>query len=225
MSSYEEIDQPFSEAMQIAFIEDMNGLETINNIFSMAFSSNAGTVYGYSINAEDYDQLMADTEDVSFWKIKFGYTREEENAPLKIILYGTTTEGEILTPYYLLTGAYYNPKYMGCEIPNSIISHHKGCEWLDRYTVQAEQETIAKNVFTTHTDELLRGYTFNASDFTLPKDELGDISKFFISFVIHNEIPVEVSDNRFGLLICARSADELKYSHFFDMASPCPPHC
>lgn len=224
MSSYQEIGPGFSEAMQAAFIEDMNGMETLTNVFPMAFASNAGTVFGYSITPEDYNQLMENGEGVAFWKVKFGYTQEEENAPLKIILYGTDSGGEVLTPHYLLTGAYYEPKYLGCDIPNSIISHDKGCNWLDRYIEQAELETIAKNVFTTPSNELLRGYTFDAEDFILPQQELGEISGFFMAFSIHNEL-IAPSDNKFGLLICARSADETEFSHFYDMGAPCPPDC
>jgi hypothetical protein len=226
MSSFQEIEHSEAEAMQIAFIQDMNGLETLTNVFPMAFSSNAGTIFGYSMPAEEYASLMTGTEGVAYWKIKFGYTQEEENAPLKIILYGTDEGGNLLTPYYKMTGGYYEPKNLGCDIPNSIISHDEGCDWLGRYITQAENETIAKRVFTTPNDELLRGYTFDAADFILPVIELGEISEFFIAFTIHHNPLLPSSEGHFGLLICARGAgSELQYSHFYDMGSPCPPDC
>ena len=228
MSNYQTINNGLSEAMQSSFEEDMNGLETLEtNIYEMAFTSHAGTVYGYKLSPEDYYEIMNNTQAVTHWKVRFGYTKEEINAPIKLILFGSNVDNVQITPNYLLTRGYYEAVNMGCDIPNSIIGHDTGCEWLQKFINHTYAGVITKSAFLLPAGELLRGYTFDAEDFKSPVLELDELQEFYIAFVIHNETPV-LSADKFGLLICARGISQgltETYSHFFDMANTCPPDC
>lgn len=225
MSSFQPIDEGDFIAIQESFIENISGLDDLENIFPLTFSNSWGVCYGYKITKADFIELMNSAPAVAKWKIKFGYTNTEETAALRLTLSGVDANGQQATPHpnYVLTKPMHVAHHLGCNVDNGIIGSDIACKWLDNFIDQASDETIAKSIFTLPSNQLLRGYTFEADDFLQPQQELPEFADFYIAFAIHNALPLDAPYN-LGLLLAAGSPLE-GYSHFYDMGSTCPPHC
>jgi len=177
-------------------------------------------------DATDMTSLIS-TTGVSTVKVRFGL--DAENVAFKIILFGTDSYGQILTPYYVSARDVYSG--LGDdegEVPIELIN-----QWKKNWIEKGSSGEISNKSFLTPYG-FTRGYNYPLKEFIQTLFKFETAPDIFIEFVLHeyygvNYLKTQEITSTFGVVLHGKdSSKELndgKTDGYYDLTAPCPRTC
>jgi hypothetical protein len=190
------------------------------------FKRDAELLTAVVFNGSNMTSLIS-TTGVSTIKIRFGL--DVKKASFKIILFGTDSTGQILTPYYVPERKVYSDLASEEEglVPTELINQWKQ-NWLDK----GGEGITNKNFMTPY--GFTRGYNYSLQEFIQTLFKFKKAPNIFVHFVLHeyyspNYLVTKETISTFGVVIQGRGAtpelEDEKTDGYYDLTAPCPRTC
>lgn len=175
---------------------------------------------------------LLSTTGVSTIKIRFGYN--DENSNFEIILFGTDTTGQTLTPYYIPFKKNYqqiSPELGQGEgkVPTELIR-----QWKNNWLVTAGKGAVTKNNFITPYG-FTRGYNYALKEFIETLFTFDKAPNINVVFVLHeyygvDYIATQQITSTFGLVLQGQKSEKdigltADDESYYDLTAPCPRTC
>ncbi|MDQ1090189.1 hypothetical protein [Siphonobacter sp. SORGH_AS_1065] len=208
---------------------DWKTLETEIDHFSF-FANETSIQTGVVLNQKTLEYLLS-TPGTSTIKIRFGFSKEEENF-FQVILWGTDELEQRITPYYHAKDPIFEKRpdqSNGGQVPAELQK-----QWRFYWLTKANDNLIsACNFQVPH--GFLKGYNYELEEFMealLIDRKATDVR---INFGLHEHLNASYQEGdpaiyTFGLLLRAetdiqQTGDDDDDDGYFDLVSPCPPTC
>ena len=194
------------------------------------FKSEEGLIAGVVFDSHNISSLLS-TTGVSTIKIRFGFNAETKD--FEIILFGTDSTGQVLTPYYVPAKKLYqkpdaSPADEG-KVPSELIK-----QWKNNWLVKAGKGIIdTKNFMTPY--GFTRGYNYPLKEFIETLFTFSTAPDINIVFVLHeyygiNYLITKEKTFTFGVVLQGKKASsgdsvEEDPDSYYDLTAPCPRTC
>ena len=175
---------------------------------------------------------LLSTTGVSTIKIRFGLNIEKND--FEIILFGTDTTGQILTPYYIPFRKNFQKTSPPIEQGDGKVPIELIRQWKNNWLVTAGKGAVTNNNFLTPYG-FTRGYNYALKEFIETLFTFDKAPNINIVFVLHeyygvNYLTTQQVTSTFGVVLQAQksekdiglSADDESY---YDLTAPCPRTC
>ncbi|PKK37280.1 hypothetical protein BWI96_08015 [Siphonobacter sp. SORGH_AS_0500] len=195
--------------------------------FANEYSIQTGVV----LNQKTLEYLLS-TPGTSTIKIRFGFSKEEENF-FQVILWGTDELEQRITPYYHAKEAIFEKR--PDQSNGGLVPAELQKQWRFYWLTKANDDLISvQNFLVTH--GFLKGYNYELEEFMealLIDRKATDVR---INFGLHEHLSPTYQEGdpavyTFGLLLRAETGlqklkdDSDDDDGYFDLSRPCPPTC
>lgn len=195
------------------------------------FKNGEQILSGVVFNSHNMSSLLS-TTGVSTIKIRFGLNLETNS--FEIILFGTDTTGQIMTPYYVPSKKnYYTPDAALGEqgrVPAELIK-----QWKKNWLVTAGAGKVTSKDFITPYG-FTRGYNYSLKEFIETLFTFRTAPDINVVFVLHeyygvNYLTTKQVTSTFGVVLHAQNADSSGATlqgdpdAYYDLTAPCPRTC
>lgn len=175
---------------------------------------------------------LLSTTGVSTIKIRFGFNVEKND--FEIILFGTDSTGQILTPYYIP----FKKNYKGLsaelgeedgKVPSELIR-----QWKNNWLIAAGKGAVNNSNFTTPYG-FIRGYNYSLKEFIQTLFTFNKAPNINVVFVLHeyygvNYLTTHQLTSTFGVVLQGQKSENdiglgADDEAYYDLTAPCPRTC